>query len=172
MISGVHFNHLRHENSWTSSLTFYSFFCLENASRESVKSPFLVNLVCRSTKFIEPWMTFFSNWDSQKKRRPEKQQTLPGCWFYYLLPTSIMHYTIWPHFFWIHILCSNSLYCIIVNRACLVQSRSQNIMGKVQRADLTCDVTSIKLRWFDPWPISVEYSNFAGACAGHVTHFL
>ena len=113
MISGVHFNHLRHENSWTSSLTFYSFFCLENASRESVKSPFLVNLVCRSTKFIEPWMTFFFQLRQPKKRRPEKQQTLPGCWFYYLLPTSIMHYTIWPHFFWIHILCSNSLYRII-----------------------------------------------------------
>ena len=43
---------------------------------------------------------------------------------------------------------------------------------KVQRADLTCDVTSIRLQWFDPWPISNEYSNFAGACTGHVTFFL
>jgi hypothetical protein len=34
-------------------------------------------------------------------------------------------------------------------------------MSKVQRADLTCDVTSIRLRWFDAWPISNEYSNFA-----------
>ena len=42
---------------------------------------------------------------------------------------------------------------------------------KVQRADLTCDVTSIRLQWFDPWPISDEYSNFAGACDGHVTRF-
>ena len=100
MISGVHFNHLRHENSWTSSLTFYSFFCLENASRESVKSPFLVNLVCRSTKFIEPWMTFFFQLRQPKKRRPEKQQTLPGCWFYYykllylllLCTTQLSHY--------------------------------------------------------------------------------
>ena len=44
-------------------------------------------------------------------------------------------------------------------------------LHKVQRVDLTCDVTSIRLRWFDPWPISDEYSNFAGACAGHVTRF-
>ena len=33
---------------------------------------------------------------------------------------------------------------------------------KLQRADLTCDVTSFRLRWFEPRPIREEYSNFAG----------
>ena len=42
---------------------------------------------------------------------------------------------------------------------------------KGQRADLTCDVTSIRLQQFEPWPISDEYSNFAGAGAGQVTRF-
>ena len=32
---------------------------------------------------------------------------------------------------------------------------------KVRRANLTCDVTSIKLRCFDSWPISDENSNFS-----------
>ena len=49
--------------------------------------------------------------------------------------------------------------------------RGPIIPYKVQRADLTCDVTSIRFQRFDPWPISNEYSNFAGACAGHVTRF-
>ena len=44
---------------------------------------------------------------------------------------------------------------------------------KVQRADLTCHVTSIRLRWFEPWPIRDEYSNFAGAyCWSHRSFFL
>ena len=34
--------------------------------------------------------------------------------------------------------------------------------GKVQRADLTCHVTSIRLRWFEPFPIRDEYSNSFG----------
>ena len=37
----------------------------------------------------------------------------------------------------------------------------EKILVKVQRADFTCDVTSIRLRWFVPWPISNKYSNFA-----------
>ena len=28
-----------------------------------------------------------------------------------------------------------------------------------------------RLQWFEPWPIRDEYSNFAGACAGHLTRF-
>ena len=32
---------------------------------------------------------------------------------------------------------------------------------KVQRADLACHVTSIRLQWFEPWSIR-DYSNFAG----------
>ena len=32
---------------------------------------------------------------------------------------------------------------------------------KVQRANLTCDITSFRLRWFEP--IRDKYSNFAGA---------
>ena len=32
---------------------------------------------------------------------------------------------------------------------------------EVQRANLTCDVISIRLRRLEPWPISDDYSNFA-----------
>ena len=32
-------------------------------------------------------------------------------------------------------------------------------------------MTSIRLRWLEPWPIRDECSNFAGAYAGHVTRF-
>ena len=35
------------------------------------------------------------------------------------------------------------------------------IFDKVQRADLTCDVTRIRLRRFEPWSISNKNSNFA-----------
>ena len=49
---------------------------------------------------------------------------------------------------------------------------ADNLLGKVQRADLMCHVTSIRLPSSQPWPISDEYSNFARAYAGHVTRFL
>ena len=58
----------------------------------------------------------------------------------------------------------------IFGQKCLATADFGNFT-KVQRADLTCDVTSIRLRWFDPWPISDKYSNFAGVCAGHVKCF-
>ena len=55
---------------------------------------------------------------------------------------------------------------------CPAPSSLQLIHSKVQRADLTCNVTSIRLRWFEPWPIRDEYSNFAGAyCWSRDTFF-
>ena len=44
-----------------------------------------------------------------------------------------------------------------------VNPQYDKIQVKVQRADLTCDVTSFRVRWFEPQPIRDEYSNFAGA---------
>jgi hypothetical protein len=50
---------------------------------------------------------------------------------------------------------------VFFKRKQLWHCASRAYFCKVQRADLTCDVTSIRLRCFDTWPISDEYSNFA-----------
>ena len=42
----------------------------------------------------------------------------------------------------------------------IVQKYCDIITIKVQRADLRCDVTRIRLQWFEPRTISNEYSNF------------
>ena len=54
-------------------------------------------------------------------------------------------------------------YIFLGIRLIFMRLTQNDLAIKVQRADLTCDVTSFRLRWFEPRPIRDEYSNFAGA---------
>ena len=73
--------------------------------------------------------------------------------------------------FWIFLPPPGQIQNISISKESNYHSSCKGFFSKVQMADLTCDVTSIRLQCFDPWPISDEYSNFARACAGHVTRF-
>ena len=42
------------------------------------------------------------------------------------------------------------------------------LFGKVQRVNLTCDITSFRLRWFEPRPTSIQILPEANAVTWHV----